>query len=200
VSAVLAVAALLVRYPIIVGTSSAFVREWPIDLNRWPLPLYAVWFVAGIAAQSHLPAFQRWLKGRRMWLLVGAVLMALLALAETELMRRAGGRTWLGPQTTLLTNVYNALFVLAFLAYETADPPLAGQLRHLGTMSFGIYLMHVPILEIASRGIAHVAPGLLALAGLMYLILVTAGVGIPALAMVVARRSWFRPAYSFLFG
>jgi len=200
VSAAVAGASLLVHYPIIAGVSTTFGRGWPISLDWWQLPLYAVWFVGGIAAQSNLPAFRRWLQPRRRWLLAGVVLTALLALVESELMRRAGGRDWLSPQATLWTNILDAFLILAFLAYEAADPPFAGQLRHLGTMSFGIYLMHVPILEVVSRGIAHVAPGLLALAGLMYFILIASGVGIPALAMIATRRSRLRPVYSFLFG
>jgi peptidoglycan/LPS O-acetylase OafA/YrhL len=78
--------------------------------------------------------------------------------------------------------------------------PTSRSLDVLGARSFGIYLIHAPVLELLSRASYHLAPVLLAHQILLIVLLVGAGIGVPVLLMNLVSRSPARPYYNYLFG
>ena len=190
----------LARYPLILRPTGRESPEFLRMIANWNLPRYAIWFIGGILAESYLVGFRAGLAHRRRELIAGAAVVGALGFAESEWVRRASGRDWLSPEATLLNTVFVGLLLLALLAVEGKEPRFAGRVRTLGTMSFGVYLMHVPILEVVARGIYHVMPQLLGMFVLLYAILVISGVGVPVTAMYVARRTPLRRLYPFFFG
>ena len=92
------------------------------------------------------------------------------------------------------------MFLLTFLAFEQVRLPLADKISFLGIRSYGIYLVHSPVLEYTSRVIYHLAPIVLSLPLLFQSVLWVAGLGVPLLLMAIVNRSPFRRFYSYLFG
>jgi peptidoglycan/LPS O-acetylase OafA/YrhL len=70
----------------------------------------------------------------------------------------------------------------------------------LGARSYGIYLLHPPVMEAVSRGLYHFAPWVLASQALLLPLLVGLGLGLPMLAMTIVRRSPARRLYQLQFG
>jgi len=103
-------------------------------------------------------------------------------------------------QETIIDNLYAAMFLLSFLAFSEINLPLRNEVALLGSKSYGIYLVHSPVLEYTARIIYHFAPFILSMQILFQAILWIAGLGIPLLLMAFVDRSPFRRFYSYLFG
>jgi probable poly-beta-1,6-N-acetyl-D-glucosamine export protein len=188
------------RYPVILGWDAAWAAWVWQHTPSWFFPHMAFWFALGIYAGLHGPAFRSWLasvRGALPWLTVG---LALACVVEWELLLGASGRSWIGPTPTALDSLYCGALLLTFLAF--ADIRIAGSryLDALGERSFGIYLLHAPVLELASRASYHVVPLLLAHQLLFQSMLVAAGLVVPLVAMALVTRSRVRPCYTYLFG
>lgn len=89
---------------------------------------------------------------------------------------------------------------MAYLAFERARYPFDRQLADIGTKSFGIYLLHIPVLELTARGVYHVLPGLLAHPGIFLVLATTLGVTVPLILMAVVKHSPVRVLYKYAFG
>jgi peptidoglycan/LPS O-acetylase OafA/YrhL len=100
----------------------------------------------------------------------------------------------------LLDNVFSAFLILSFLTLEGVRIPGATTLARLGGMAYGIYLMHVPVVELAARGLYHVAPRLLAFPLAIFLLVGAAGVAVPVLAMTILRQPGPNRVYAYVFG
>lgn len=204
--AVLIIAALvqgivqLARYPVLLGWDVPAASWIWQHSPGWFFPHMLFWFVFGIFAGFHLPAVKafafRW-RGVLPWLTVA---LWALALVEWEVIMALSGRQWLRPNVTLLDSLYACAFVLTFVAYAEAVLPGSRRLDALGERSFGIYLIHAPVLEIVSRLAYHAIPVLLAHQIVFLLLLVAAGLAVPLILMRMVRQSPARPCYNYLFG
>jgi len=200
VSVALALAVTLLRYPLVLQPGEQVLPRLLQLASNWNLPKYAPWFIVGIVAESNLEGFRSILQRFRRPIVGGAVILGVLGLVESEALRVASGRDWVPADVSVLSGGFALLLLLSLLSLDPPESILTDRLRILGTAAFGIYLMHVPVLEVTGRGLYHLAPGLLGATALLYLILVTAGVGLPVAAMYLVRRSPLRRAYPILFG
>src|SRR5690606_16375674 len=105
----------------------------------------------------------------------------------------------LTPTPTILDTFYSAGVILTFLAFASANTPMPGRLDRLGEHSFGVYLIHTPVLELLARASYHLVPVLLAYQFFFQSLLIIAGIGVPLLLMTLVKRSPARPYYSYLF-
>ncbi len=190
----------LAQYPLILGWDMPLASQIVRFSPGWFVPQTVFWFSFGVVAGFHLPIFKEWLARWKWVLLGGTAVFWVLASVEWELLFQWSGAEWLPPNTTLLDSLYAGCFILSFMAFEKAPIPFAKQWGDLGTKSFGIYLIHAPVLEIVSRGIYHVAPDLLPYQILFIPILVFSGLAIPLLFMAVVNRTSIRPYYQYIFG
>jgi surface polysaccharide O-acyltransferase-like enzyme len=173
---------------------------WFSGLLNSPLAAYAFWFVLGISAGTHAGGFRRVLSiGSRFGLAV-AIVLGGMAIVEWEIVRRLSGRPWISAGVTVFDN----LFLLAFLFLVLSAGRIPEAVQHLlgkvGRYAYGIYLCHVPILEVIARGLYHFAPRLLGHPLLLYFVLVLCGIGLPLLVMGLLRASPFRRVYAYAFG
>jgi peptidoglycan/LPS O-acetylase OafA/YrhL len=170
-------------------------------LRDWHLLGYAFWFVLGMVIGFHLEAFKGFLQRARVLLVAGLALTFVASILEWELLRQAYGKEWLALQVTLSAKLFVLFILLCFFAFDRLKFPYANRLAQLGAKSFGVYLIHSLFLELAARGIYHVAPWLLAYQLPFLGLLVAVGVVIPLVMMwVVDRTPALRRFYGYLYG
>lgn len=197
---VIQVSTQVLRYPVLLGwdvPSAVWLTE---HTPGWFVPLTAFWFPFGIAAGFHWSALAQWLARWRGVLPWATAAFGLLGVLEWELLLRGSGGSWLSPAPTVVDSLYSCSFILTFLAYSQLAIPGQEQLGLLGERSFGVYLMHAPVLEIIARTTYHAAPAVLGHQWLFQSLLVAGGLAIPLLLMAVVNRSSARPLYNFVFG
>jgi peptidoglycan/LPS O-acetylase OafA/YrhL len=119
---------------------------------------------------------------------------------EWEILLHLSGRQWLPPAPTLVDSLYCGSLILTFAAYAESVVSATRPLDALGARSFGVYLIHAPVLELVARTCYHVGPLLLGNQLLFQSLLIAAGIGVPLLLMAAINRSPARPAYSYVFG
>ncbi|MGE0461429.1 MAG: acyltransferase family protein [Vicinamibacterales bacterium] len=187
------------RYPVLLGLDMPLAAWIDRHAPGWFFPTLVFWFVFGTFVAYHVQEVTQWISRWRRLLPWATVCLGGFALLEWELVFRASGRQWLTPTPTVLDTFYALAFILTFLAYAQ-KVPARQSLDALGVRSFGIYLIHAPVLELLSRASYHLAPTLLAHQLLLVALLVAAGVAVPMLLMQAVGRSPVRPYYNYLFG
>jgi peptidoglycan/LPS O-acetylase OafA/YrhL len=123
-----------------------------------------------------------------------------MAVAEWELLLNLSGQEWLAPTTTVLDSLYSVAFILTFLSTFESGPAESLGLDALGARSFGVYLIHAPVLEVFARASYHLMPPLLGHQLVFMFLLVLIGVGVPLSLMAIVNRTPMRPCYNYLFG
>lgn len=171
-----------------------------VPLPNWFFPQWCFLFVFGLVSGFHLEKLKQWLANYRPVLLAGAIVFALLSIAESEVASRLTGQDLHGSLWMMTANLYSLCVVTSYLAFSAIPIPFSPMLYQLGAQSFGIYLVHPLVLEFVARAIYHLAPQSLAYHGLFALLLIVLGVGIPVLAMPAFARSPARKSYHYLFG
>ncbi|MBE0410694.1 MAG: hypothetical protein IBX69_13290, partial [Anaerolineales bacterium] len=119
---------------------------------------------------------------------------------EWELLLHWSGSDWIGPRETLIDQLFAAAFLLSYIGFDKVRLPFTRQIEYLGSKSYGIYLIHSPVLEYTSRIIYHLAPTILAYQFVFQPLLYLVGFGLPLLLMALVNRSPSRRFYSFAFG
>ncbi len=138
---------------------------------------------------------------RYKWGLLGLVIVLIpIGMIEWELILSRSIHEWIAAQNTLIDELYSFAFLLAFLAFDKTAIPFSKNISEIGSKSYGIYLIHSPVLEYTSRGIYHLAPWILGVQILYQPILVILGIGIPLALMKLVDRSPARRFYTYLFG
>jgi peptidoglycan/LPS O-acetylase OafA/YrhL len=191
-----------VRYPVLLGHDTPWVVWIAGHLPSWFFPHLVFWFTLGVFAGLHWTALSGWLVRVRPVLPWLTGLLAVVAFVEWELLLRASSLPWLPATTTVLDSLFAAALVLCFLSGAWPELPASVRrvLEQVGERSYGVYLLHVLVLEFLARGAYHAAPMLLAHPVAFHVLLVAGGLGVPMLAMAVVDRSPLRPAYKLLFG
>ena len=191
---------LLLRYAEILGISTGPFSFLTFLGRSYFFPGFIFWFAMGIVIGFHLERFKANLFRMRWLFLGGLVVFFVIGMVEWEYLLHASGQSWIGPRETLIDNIYAGFFLLTFFGFESARWPLPGQMSSLGTKSYGIYLVHAPVLEYTARLIYHVVPLILAFQFILQPVLWIAGLGIPLLMMALVNRSPIRRYYQYLFG
>jgi peptidoglycan/LPS O-acetylase OafA/YrhL len=168
-------------------------------LPGWFFPHMMLWFVFGVFSGFNLAAFKGWLARWSTVLPWVALGLGVAAFIEWELLLKFSGRQWLPPTLTLLDSLYAFAFLATFLAWSPRLR-LPQRLDAVGVQSYGVYLLHAPVLELVARASYHVAPPVLGHQFVFQVVLVACGVGVPLLFMALVNRSPARPYYNYLFG
>jgi probable poly-beta-1,6-N-acetyl-D-glucosamine export protein len=192
---------LIMRYGVILGTDSRLIDQLGFLLPSWFFPGFVFWFALGIVIGFRLQELKELQskvdKRVLLTLLVGIFLAGMF---EWEFLLQLSGQDWIASRHTLIDALYSGIFILAFISFDHINYPLASQIGGLGTKSFGIYLVHAPVLEYTARLIYHVLPILLAYQVLFLPVLITLGLGIPLLLMTAVKKSPAKFSYGYLFG
>lgn len=200
VTALIQFGAVGLRYVGLLDLQSPLLQQLAGLTPTWFFPANIFWFTFGIVAGFHLTQLKGWVFQIRWGLAAGAVIFFVLGLVEWELLLNWSPLDWLPATETVIDNFYSMTVLLSFIAFESVALPFFKQIGELGPKSFGIYLVHSPVLEFSARVIYHVVPGLLAYQILFQLALVVLGLGVPLLLMALVKRSPARGLYVYLFG
>jgi peptidoglycan/LPS O-acetylase OafA/YrhL len=191
---------LLLRYVQIIGLEIPELTPLMFLNRSWLFTTYVFWFSFGIVAGFHLQQVKLVLNRLKKSFPVLMVIFFILGVIEWEYLLRLSGQEWIGPSETLIDQVYSGAVILAFLLFEKFNPPMAAQLAELGSKSYGVYLIHAPVLEYSARLVYHVLPGILAYEAIFQPVLIVLGLGVPLLMMAAVNRSPARMLYKTVFG
>jgi surface polysaccharide O-acyltransferase-like enzyme len=201
VAALIQLAVQLLYFPTLYNLATPAALEPFVDaFPKWLFPVRIFWFSLGIVAGFHLAELKALLARIKWPALVMAIALIPLGMVEWETILRLSSQPLLAHRETLLDSVYSLAVLMAFLAFDKTALPLAKRLEDLGSKSFGIYLVHSPVMEFTARGLYHLAPWVLAYQILFQPLIIIAGLGIPLLLMALVDRSPARKFYKYLFG
>lgn len=200
VTAVIQISVQLLYYPALIGTSLPGMEWSGVAIPKWAFPTRIFWFAFGIVVGFHTHAFRASIARWKWILLMASIALVPLGIFEWEWMVRASGTDWLGHRETLLDTLYSGVTILAFLAFADVSIPFSAFLSVLAAHSFGIYLIHSPVMEYISRILYHVAPEVLGHQILLQPLLWIFGLGVPLALMAVVRRSPLSNYYRWFFG
>jgi surface polysaccharide O-acyltransferase-like enzyme len=195
-SALLQLAVLSLRYPIVFGADLPTLHR-ATDLL---FPMYAFFFAAGVVSGSNLRSFKLWLSKAKWYLLVAVIVLGALAMGESELVYRLTGLRRGGGPTAFSSSLYAAALVLCWLAFEQVAPPFSKALYQLSRAVFGIYLLHPKVLEFVARAVQEFTPWILAHQSVFQPVLVISAIMGPLLFMTIISKSPARRFYHYLFG
>jgi peptidoglycan/LPS O-acetylase OafA/YrhL len=201
VSALVQFGAQSLQYLEVLNINMSLVNGSSVTIPSWFFPGKVFWFVFGIVISLHLPKISGWIVRNRWPLFITAVILLLAGIVEWELLIGNSGRNWIAYFDTALDNFYAACFILTFLAFYKAPVIFEDKLANLGTKSYGIYLVHSPVLQYLSKIVYHIAPWIMAFPILLFLpLLVVFGFGVPLMLMAAVKRSPAHKLYPYLFG
>ena len=200
----LAIAGLIQLIPIMIGwlAYAGINLPWMATITKLfpdfsPLQ-WIFFFTLGISAGFHIDGLMQWLLKYRNVLFLLVVFSGLSNILELDYLFRSPLHICCALEKTITYNIYATTFILWFLALLVI--PFSKNLAQLGAMSYGIYLLHFPVIEVTSRVIYHIIPQLLAYQIVFVPLLVMIGVGLPVFFMTIVRRSPVKKYYRYLFG
>jgi peptidoglycan/LPS O-acetylase OafA/YrhL len=188
------------RYPVALGWDVPAATWAARHLPGWFFPHMVFWFVFGTFTGFHLSSLRQWLSRWKSMLPWVTAALGLAGLLEWEVLLRLSGKEWLPPTLTVVDSLYACGCVLTYVAFSQTANWISRPLDLVGQRSYGVYLIHAPVLELFSRASYHMAPLLLSHQFVFQPLLIVAGVGVPLLLMMTVDRSRVRPCYSYLFG
>ena len=168
--------------------------------RSWFFTSHIFWFSAGVVVSFHLKPMKMLTARFKWWLVAGTIIAYLAGIAEWEMLFRLSGQQWIASQETLVDGVYSIFFMLTFIAFDGMPLPAAKRIGDIGVKSFGIYLIHSPVLAVASKIIYHVTPWMLGYQIIYQSVLVALGLGVPLFLMWLVKKSPAHPYYQYLFG
>lgn len=190
----------LLYYPALFNVHVGVLQPLVDVAPKWFFPVRIFWFTLGVVAGFHMKAFERFVRRIRWWAFALVLLLLPLGILEWELIQDFSGQPWLAHRETILDSLFGAAVIFGFLGFKQAAVPYTPQLNELGSKSFGIYLIHSPVMQYASRLLYHVAPWVLASQLLLQPFLIVLGLAVPLTMMAVVSRSPARPYYKYSFG
>jgi peptidoglycan/LPS O-acetylase OafA/YrhL len=194
------VGVLVCVYLHMMGATFPGLRQEIPAVPRWFFGKWLLFFALGIIVGLDVDRFKQRCARFKWHLLFAAVLLAVPAILEAEVIFRTIGEDWRGDPTLLSTTLYALAFAFCFLAFENITIPFSRFLAMVGAKSYGIYLLHPLFLLFFPKILYHVAPGILAHQIFYQPILFTAGLGGALAIMAVVAKSPVRRYYRYLFG
>jgi membrane-bound acyltransferase YfiQ involved in biofilm formation len=155
---------------------------------KWFFATRIFWFSLGIVAGFNLKVLEGWLPRFRWWLAGATLLLIPAGMLEWEWLVGLSGEYWLAHRETFIDTLYSLLVILAVLAFFKQSSRVDGPIEELGLKSYGIYLIHSPVMGYTARAVYHLAPALLASQLALQPLLIVAGLGVPLAAMAIANR------------
>lgn len=151
---------------------------------------WAIYFPLGLVYSLHARRVRPWLD-RAKWVLVAATgaFFVLSILHTLEVVRMPIAR-YICPLT----------FILLVPLIRRNSIPMVRKLEEVGKRSYGLYLIHLIVLELVFWGLQIIAPWLLTYQILLEPLLFAAAMGIPLLLMDGVARSPARSVQRYVFG
>lgn len=187
-------------YPSLLGIDAPILETIAALTPKWLFVTRIFWFSAGIVAGFNLKALEQRLPRWR-WPLLGAtVVLLVLGTVEWMVMTPNADVAWIEHRETFVDTLYSMAIILTILAFYQHAFPFSQAVGDLGARSFGIYLIHSPVMEYGIRAVYRLAPQLLAHQIVLQPILILLGLGVPLALMAIARRTPARHFYKYSFG
>jgi fucose 4-O-acetylase-like acetyltransferase len=190
----------LLYYPALLGIDMGTWQPYVDIVPKWFFPARIFWFALGIVVCFHLPKFKGRLERYRWPLLILVFVFFVIGIFEWEAIVARSGQPWLGHRETLIDTLYGLAVLLCFVAFDTIYRPFADTMSKLSNRSFGIYIVHSPVMEVVARGLYHLAPFVLGYQLIFQPLLLLFGLGVPLMLMLLVERSPARGYYRYLFG
>jgi membrane-bound acyltransferase YfiQ involved in biofilm formation len=200
ISALLQLLVLGSRYLAAYGAATPIVTFVVRLAPLWFFPGWAFFFALGAVSGLHVASFGRFLRRFKWVLLIATVGLAVAAMLEPQAAFHPQGVAWDRFLYSLSSQLYAVASILCFLAFQEVAIPGPRILSELGRASYGIYLLHPPLLNLAARGTRQVAPWILGHQILFQPLLIVFSIGVPLLLMRAVSKSPARKSYRFLFG
>lgn len=191
----------LLQLPLILGFDVPIIIERLALIPKWFFPARLLWFVLGMVVGFNLNSFKRVLTKWKWPLLVFTLLFIPLGMIEWESLVIQAHSDWFDHRETLVDTLYGLGFILTFIAFDKVTLPWEKTISDLGSKAFGIYLAHIPVMEVVARGTYHVAPGLLAYQLPFAALVALVGLAVPLLLMrLMDTLPPIRRYYNYVFG
>lgn len=168
----------------------------PEVLPQWFFLTRAFWFVLGVVAGCRLARFHMQVRRYRFWALGAALPLLLVAVLERDWIFRHRVSV---PIETLIGGLYALCVIVAVLVFAGRWSG-NGWLESVGSRSFGIYLVHVPVQVYAARIVYHLFPGLLGYPVLFAGFIFALGLLVPLCLIRLVEGSFARPVTRYIFG
>jgi peptidoglycan/LPS O-acetylase OafA/YrhL len=166
---------------------------------HWLFFLWAAYFPLGVVCGFHVESLKRQLVRFRWGLLALVFILGVLSIVEAESIYRTFKLDWRFMPVTITTALYSVAFTFCFLAFPKAALSSSRVLYKLDAKSYGIYLLHLQVMEFVARVIRLTFPHLLAHELVFSFIIFLFGLGVPLLFMTAVARSPTRRYYRYLF-
>jgi surface polysaccharide O-acyltransferase-like enzyme len=161
-----------------------------------PFP-WLFFFTFGISAGFHIQDLAQWLMKYRTALFVLVLITGFLNILESDYLYRSPLHYPSASIGTITYFLYATTFILWFLALAVV--PFSKQLTQFSVKSYGIFLLHYPIIEFTARLIYKVVPQLLAYPFVLVPLLILVGLGLPLIFINAFRKSPVKQYYQYLF-
>ncbi|WP_272897795.1 acyltransferase family protein [Bellilinea caldifistulae] len=177
------------------GFQGELIQSLP-QIPKWIFITRVFWFSAGIVAGLHLSKFKPSLQRMNTVFGLASIFFLIAGFIEWEVFKGP-----LQSRETIIDGFYQIAILLFFLSLgDQIKLPFNKTFNFLSAKSFGIYLAHVPVMEIFARGIYLFTPWILPNHLLFFALIFIAGLGIPLLGMQIIFSTKLRPIYGYLFG
>lgn len=157
-------------------------------------------FVAGIVAGLNLEEFKLFIKKFKWIFFFVMLISAILSMVEYQAQVVTDRGTWDGDFRTIFQFFFAAAFIAFYLASDRIPAIQMKNLIKVGSRSYGIFLVHVPVITIAAKILYHIAPWIFGFQSIFLLLLVLCGLGLPFFFMEISSRTPIRVYYKYLFG
>ncbi|GIV66487.1 MAG: acyltransferase [Bellilinea sp.] len=172
------------------------VTTFLLQIPKWLFLTRLFWFSAGIVAGLHFSKLKPHLLNLNKVFGLAALFFLIFGFVEWQVFNGP-----LQTRETIIDWFYQISVLLFFLSLgEQQKLPFSKTFNSMSSKSFGIYLAHVPAMEITARGIYLLAPWILPNHFLFFTLIFIAGLGIPLLGMQIVFSTKLRPIYGYLFG
>ncbi len=124
-----------------------------------------------------------------------------LNVLESDVIVRVLRENWLASVDTLSCTLFALSALACFVAFSDSQFPHSATLAELSKRSYGVYLVHMSVIDTAARAVRWFTPGVLAYQAFLVPMLAAIGLAVPLLAMAIVRR-WapLARSYRYLFG
>jgi membrane-bound acyltransferase YfiQ involved in biofilm formation len=161
---------------------------------------FVFFFSLGVVCGFRLGEVQAWVAEHRRFLILMMFVSAGMAIVESQLAYRLAKMDMGSQVTSIPSTLYALTIMFLLLSTDLFGSQMGKRLAGIGKHSYGIYLLHPVILEIAARSLQEFAPGVLAHQGLFIPFLIIPGLVLPLLFMNLVTRTPLRKHYRYLFG
>ncbi len=189
----------LIPYVITFLPKDASIVQFVRAIPKWLFIARLFWFSFGIIVFVKREAFQNFfIRKQKVWFAL-ALGFFVISLVEKELLLSFAGADLIGTRETIFNSLYG-LAILFWILGLNGKLPQKNWVEKVGSQSLGIYLVHVPVMELTARLIYHFVPQLIYTTIVFTIIIAVAGLLIPLLLMKIVKPSPLKNFYGYVFG